>query len=111
MAALIPQEKEPEFVTAERYDQQRARLRELLVLDINELELSNRALNCLKNGKSKHTGEKLNIQTVGDLVSRTEREMLDIENFGRKTLEEVRKILEDRGLSFGMDVISILKKD
>lgn len=110
MAALIPQEKEPEFVTAERYDQQRARLREILVLDINELELSNRALNCLKNGQSKHTGEKLNIQTVGDLVSRTEREMLDIENFGRKTLEEVRKILEDRGLSFGMDVVGILRK-
>lgn len=111
MAALIPTEKEPEFFVAERYDRNRQRLQELLVMDINELELSNRALNCLKNGRSKHTGEKLNIQTVGDLVGRTEREMLDIENFGRKTLDEVRKILEDRGLSFGMDVAGIMKKE
>ncbi len=110
MAALIPTEKEPEFFVAERYDRNRQRLQELLVMDINELELSNRALNCLKNGRSKHTGEKLNIRTVGDLVGRTEREMLDIENFGRKTLDEVRKILEDRGLSFGMDVPGIMKK-
>ena len=110
MAALIPSEKEPEFFTAERYDRTRQHLQELLLMDINELELSNRALNCLKNGRSKNTGEKLNIQTVGDLVGRTEREMLDIENFGRKTLDEVRKILEDRGLSFGMDVAGILKK-
>lgn len=110
MAALIPQEKEPEFFAAEKYDRDRQRLQELLKMDINELELSNRALNCLKNGRSKQTGEKLNIQTVGDLVGRTEREMLDIENFGRKTLEEVREILEDRGLSFGMDVENILKK-
>ncbi|MBS4016047.1 MAG: DNA-directed RNA polymerase subunit alpha [Candidatus Latescibacteria bacterium] len=110
MLALIPQEKEPEFFTAEKYDRDRQRLQELLKMDINELELSNRALNCLKNGRSKQTGEKLNIQTVGDLVGRTEREMLDIENFGRKTLEEVREILEDRGLSFGMDVENILKK-
>ncbi len=110
MAALIPQEKEPEFFSAEKYDRDRQRLQELLKMDINELELSNRALNCLKNGRSKQTGEKLNIQTVGDLVGRTEREMLDIENFGRKTLEEVREILEDRSLSFGMDVEGILKK-
>lgn len=110
MAALIPQEKEPEFFTAEKYDRDRQRLQELLKMDINELELSNRALNCLKNGRSKENGEKLNIQTVGDLVGRTEREMLDIENFGRKTLEEVREILEGRGLSFGMDVKNILKK-
>jgi DNA-directed RNA polymerase subunit alpha len=111
MAALIPVEKEPEFFVAERYDRNRQRLQELLSMDINELELSNRALNCLKNGRSKQTGEKLNIVTVGDLVNRTEREMLDIENFGRKTLDEVRKILEDRGLSFGMDVAGIMKKD
>jgi len=111
MAGLIPVEKEPEFFVAERYDRNRQRLQELLKMDINELELSNRALNCLKNGRSKQTGEKLNIVTVGDLVNRTEREMLDIENFGRKTLDEVRKILEDRGLSFGMDVAGIMKKD
>ncbi|MEO0091282.1 MAG: DNA-directed RNA polymerase subunit alpha [candidate division WOR-3 bacterium] len=108
---LIPTEKEPEFITAERYDKERQRLIDLLKMDIEELELSNRALNCLRKGRSKKTGEKVNIITVADLVSRTEREMLDIENFGRKSLEEVRKILEAHGLSFGMDVSEIMKKE
>lgn len=117
MAALIPTEKEPEFYVAERYDRSRQRLQELLLMDISELELSNRALNCLKNGRTKEKiagiekGERLNLQTVGDLVRLTEREILNIENFGRKTLDEVRKVLESRGLSFGMDVDSILKKE
>ncbi len=108
---LIPTEKEPEFITAERYDKERQRLIDLLKMDIEELELSNRALNCLRKGRSKKTKEKVNIVTVADLVSRTEREMLDIENFGRKSLEEVRKILEAHGLSFGMDVAEIMKKE
>ncbi|MCX7784936.1 MAG: DNA-directed RNA polymerase subunit alpha [candidate division WOR-3 bacterium] len=108
---LIPTEKEPEFIMAERYDKEKQRLIDLLKMDIEELELSNRALNCLRKGRSKKTGEKVNIITVGDLVSRTEREMLDIENFGRKSLEEVRKILEAHGLSFGMDVTEIMKKE
>ncbi len=110
MVALIPKEKEPEFFTAEKYDRDRQRLQELLKMDISELELSNRALNCLRNGRLKTTGEKINIMTVADLVGRTEREMLEIENFGRKTLEEVREILEARGLSFGMDVERIMKR-
>ncbi|MBN2537963.1 DNA-directed RNA polymerase subunit alpha [candidate division WOR-3 bacterium] len=104
MDILVPSEKEPEFIEEEKLYRDRDRLMETLAMDIEELELSNRALNCLKKGRSKRTGERISIQTVGDLVQRTEKEMLDIENFGRKSLEELKKVLEDMGLSFGMDV-------
>jgi DNA-directed RNA polymerase subunit alpha len=111
MLALIPQEKEPEFQKAEKYDRPRAQLQELLKMKIDDLELSNRALNCLKEGVIKKTGEKVKIETVGDLVRRTEKEMLEIENFGRKTLDEVREVIERYGLHFGMDVDKILKTE
>jgi len=104
MEVLVPSEKEPEFIEEEKLYRDRDRLMETLAMDIEELELSNRALNCLKKGRSKRTGERISIQTVGDLVQRTEKEMLDIENFGRKSLEELKKVLEDMSLSFGMDV-------
>lgn len=107
MAVLVPQEKEPEFIEEERLYRDRDRLMEMMVMDIEELELSNRALNCLKKGRSKRSGEKISIQTVGDLVQRTEKEMLDIENFGRKSLEELKKVLEDMGLTFGMEVVGL----
>jgi DNA-directed RNA polymerase subunit alpha len=58
-------------------------------------------------GRSKTTGERISIQTIGDLVQRNEKDMLDIENFGRKSLEELKKVLEDVGLSLGMDVSSL----
>ncbi|MEO0072039.1 MAG: DNA-directed RNA polymerase subunit alpha [candidate division WOR-3 bacterium] len=109
MLALIPTEKEPEFQPVEKYDRERERLRELLMMKIDDLELSNRALNCLKDGVLKTSGEKIKIETVADLVRHTEKEMLEIENFGRKTLEEVREVLERHGLHFGMDVDKILK--
>jgi DNA-directed RNA polymerase subunit alpha len=111
MAVLVPQEKEPEFIEEEKLYRDRDRLMEMMVMDIEELELSNRALNCLKKGRSKRTGEKISIQTVGDLVQRTEREMLDIENFGRKSLEELKKVLEDMNLTFGMDVVGLEPKE
>jgi DNA-directed RNA polymerase subunit alpha len=105
--ALIPQEREPEFIEEEKLYRDRDRIVETLGMDIEELELSNRALNCLKSGRSKRTGERISIQTVGDLVQRTEKDMLDIENFGRKSLEELKKVLEDMGLTFGMDVTGL----
>lgn len=108
MSALIPAEKEPEFVAEERFDKDRERLRELLARDIDELEISNRASNCLKKGRSKRTHERISINTIGDLVQRTEKEMLDIENFGRKSLEELKKVLEGLGLTFGMDVTGLI---
>ncbi len=68
-------------------------LESILSKRIDELDLSVRSANCLKNA---------NILTLGDLVRRTEREMLQTKNFGRKSLEEVRDILDSYGLSLGM---------
>lgn len=104
MAVLIPSDKEPEFIEEEKLYRDRDKLVELLKMDIEELELSNRALNCLKKGRSKRTGERITITNIADLVQRSEKDMLDIENFGRKSLEELKKVLEDVGLSLGMDI-------
>ncbi len=69
------------------------RLQEMLAKPIEELDLSVRSANCLKNA---------NIRTLGDLVQRTEREMLSTKNFGRKSLDEIKDVLASLGLSFGM---------
>ena len=60
---------------------------------VEELELSVRSYNCLKNA---------NIQTIGELVQKTEAEMLKTKNFGRKSLKEIKEILAEMGLSRGM---------
>lgn len=70
-------------------------LSENLLKSIDELELSVRAYNCLKNA---------NIKTIGDLVQKTEHEMLKTKNFGRKSLNEIKEILTGMGLSFGMRI-------
>ena len=62
---------------------------------IEELELSVRSANCLKNA---------NIRYIGELVQKTESEMLKTKNFGRKSLNELKKILAEMGLSFGMKI-------
>lgn len=66
-----------------------------LLKSIDELELSVRAYNCLKNA---------NIQTIADLVQKTEQEMLKTKNFGRKSLNEIKEILRSMGLDFGMKI-------
>jgi DNA-directed RNA polymerase subunit alpha len=65
------------------------------VLDrsVDELELSVRSYNCLKNA---------NIRSIRDLVQRSEREMLATRNFGKKSLNEIKDILHGMGLDFGM---------
>ncbi|MEW6740693.1 MAG: DNA-directed RNA polymerase subunit alpha [Nitrospirota bacterium] len=70
-------------------------LNENLLKSIDELELSVRAYNCLKNA---------NIKTIGDLVQKTEHEMLRTKNFGRKSLNEIKEILVGMGLNFGMRI-------
>ncbi|MDA8020811.1 MAG: DNA-directed RNA polymerase subunit alpha [Thermoanaerobaculia bacterium] len=67
----------------------------LLAKSIDELDLSVRSANCLKNA---------NIHTLRDLVRRSEKEMLETKNFGRKSLEELQDVLGGLGLEFGMDV-------
>ncbi|MGQ9678573.1 MAG: DNA-directed RNA polymerase subunit alpha [bacterium] len=107
MSALVPEEQEPEFIEEEQVHRDRDHLAELLAMNIDELELSNRALNCLKRGRSKRTGERISIRTIGSLVQHTEKELLNIENFGRKSLEELKDVLEDMGLTLGMDISGI----
>lgn len=66
-----------------------------LFRSVNELELSVRAANCLKNA---------NIKTIADLVQKTEAEMLKTKNFGKKSLNEIKEILADMGLSLGVKI-------
>jgi len=69
------------------------KLRKLLNMSVNEIELSVRAANCLNNA---------NITTVGELAMKTEQEMLKYRNFGKKSLNEIKSKLEQLGLSLGM---------
>ena len=83
-------------------DEEMLRIRKLLNTTVEELELSVRSHNCLKAA---------NIKMIGDLVRREESEMLKFRNFGRKSLNEIYGILEEKGLSFGMDVDKYLNDD
>ncbi|HDI51769.1 DNA-directed RNA polymerase subunit alpha [candidate division KSB1 bacterium] len=83
-------------------DEEALRIKKLLKMNVDELELSVRASNCLKAA---------NIQTIADLVRRDEQQMLKFRNFGRKSLSELNKILQGLGLHFGMDVDKYLKND
>ena len=64
---------------------------------MEELELSVRSANCLQNA---------NIHLIGELVQKTEADMLKTKNFGRKSLKEIKEILADMGLSLGMKIDS-----
>ena len=64
-----------------------------LARSVNELELSVRAANCLKNA---------NIKTIEDLVRRSEMEMLKTKNFGKKSLNEIKEVLAEMGLGLGI---------
>ncbi len=76
-------------------DRVAGQMNEVLTRSVEELELSVRSYNCLKNA---------NIQTIGDLVQKTEAEMLRTKNFGRKSLNEIKEILSNLGLGFGMKI-------
>ena len=67
---------------------------DLLDRSVDELELSVRSYNCLKNA---------DIRTIRDLIRRTERDMLNTKNFGKKSLNEIKDLLHGMGLDFGMD--------
>ncbi|HEU4365989.1 MAG TPA: DNA-directed RNA polymerase subunit alpha [Candidatus Krumholzibacteria bacterium] len=87
------EEQEPEV------DEERERLRELMGRSVEELELSVRSGNCLR---------RANIRTLGELVRRTEPEMLKYRNFGKQSLKEISEILAGMGLHLGMDVDALL---
>jgi DNA-directed RNA polymerase subunit alpha len=80
-----------EAVTKE--DDEKARMKKLLNMSVNEIELSVRAANCLNNA---------NITTVGQLAMKSEQEMLKYRNFGKKSLNEIKDKLAALGLALGM---------
>jgi len=82
-------EEEPEE------DEEVVKVRNILKMRVDELELSVRSSNCLRAA---------NIQTIQDLVTKSESEMLKYRNFGRKSLNEISAILEEMDMSFGMDI-------
>lgn len=92
MTIFINFEEMPE-AAEEPSERVQSQMNEILNRSVEELELSVRSYNCLKNA---------NIQTIGDLVQKTEAEMLRTKNFGRKSLNEIKEILSGLGLQFGM---------
>jgi len=92
LTLFINFEEEPEK-EEERAGEEVHPLNENLYRGVHELELSVRAANCLRNA---------NIRYIGELVQKTEQEMLKTKNFGRKSLNEIKEILAEMGLSLGM---------
>lgn len=101
LTMFINFEEEPEGVE-ERALEEPQILNENLYRSVNELELSVRAANCLRNAQ---------IRYIGELVQKTEQEMLRTKNFGRKSLNEIREILSEMGLSLGMKLDSFVPPD
>ena len=98
LTIFINFEEPPEELPSEDDEEQKKKkleeLRERLTKSVDELELSVRSANCLKNA---------NIQYIGELVQKTEQEILQTKNFGRKSLNEIKEVLEGMGLYLGMD--------
>jgi DNA-directed RNA polymerase subunit alpha len=96
-------EEIPEELPSEDDEERQKRkleiLREQLTKGVDELELSVRSANCLKNA---------NIQNIRELVQKTEQEILQTKNFGRKSLNEIKEVLEGMGLRLGMHIDNLL---
>jgi DNA-directed RNA polymerase subunit alpha len=94
----INEKKEEEL---RKKESEKEDLRQKLSMSISELDLSVRSANCLSSEK---------IETIGELVSRSEAELLKVRNFGKTSLREVKKKLADMGLQLGMDLEAIFGK-
>ncbi|HSI05311.1 MAG TPA: DNA-directed RNA polymerase subunit alpha C-terminal domain-containing protein, partial [Myxococcota bacterium] len=92
LTVFINFEEEEEFEIKEETPSQE-KFNENLLRSVDELDLSVRAENCLQSA---------NIKYIGDLVQKTEAEMLKTKNFGRKSLKEIKELLAEMGLSLGM---------
>ncbi len=93
LSIFITFEEEEEEVSYPEDEEEKEAFNENLLRSVDELELSVRSANCLKHA---------NIKLIGDLVQRTEAEILATKNFGRKSLNEIKEILTEMGLSLGM---------
>jgi DNA-directed RNA polymerase subunit alpha len=91
-AAPVEEEKNEEFEMTKK----------VLLMPVDELDLSVRSQNCLRSA---------NIKTIADLVSKNESEMLHYRNFGRKSLAELGELIESYGLTFGMDVTKYINEE
>jgi DNA-directed RNA polymerase subunit alpha len=87
------EEEEEEEISHSEEEEEKEAFNENLLRSVDELELSVRSANCLKYA---------NIKLIGDLVQKTEAEILDTKNFGRKSLNEIKEILAEMGLNLGM---------
>jgi len=109
-AALILREYLNIFITQEgeieikedKIDEEKEKMKTTLAKSVEELELSVRSSNCLKNA---------NIKTIADLVTKSEVDMLKYRNFGRKSLNEIKEVLTEMGLSLGMKIPKELLKE
>ncbi len=90
---------EPFTQEEEEVDAEKQRVANLLRTSIEDLNLSVRAYNCLKSA---------NINTIGELVTRDEQDLLKFRNFGKKSLAELQGVIEEKKLQFGMDVSKYL---
>ena len=98
--AIFVNFNESEYSSDEGLDEGDERIRQLLNTSVEELELSVRSSNCLKNA---------NIKTIGELCKKTEDDITKTRNFGKKSLEEIKAKLEEHGLTLGMTDFSHLK--
>jgi len=95
LTIFINFDEETEPLIDEEFLEDNDKINENLYRTVEELELSVRSANCLKNA---------GIKLIGELVTKTEAEMLKTQNFGRKSLNEIKDILTDMGLTFGMKI-------
>ncbi|MGI6433382.1 MAG: DNA-directed RNA polymerase subunit alpha [Sphaerochaetaceae bacterium] len=87
--------------SGDEVDEEEERIKKLLNTSVEELELTVRSSNCLKNA---------NIKTIGDLTKKTEEEIAKTRNFGKKSLSEIKEKLKEWNLSLGMTDYSVLKE-
>ena len=95
MTSLINFEEEEELPIVEEEQDELPPFHEYLDMRVSELDLPVRAANCLRSA---------NITYIGELVQRNEKDMVDIKNFGRKSLTDINEVLSHRGLSLGMQI-------
>ena len=86
--------------SSDEVDEEEERIKKLLNTSVEELELTVRSSNCLKNA---------NIKTIGDLTRKSEEEIAKTRNFGKKSLSEIKEKLKEWNLSLGMTDYSVLK--
>ena len=87
--------EDEESSETESYDEEALHMRQLLKTKLHDMDLSVRALNCLKAAE---------VDTLGDLVTFSKSDLMKFRNFGKKSLTELEELVDNKNLSFGMDI-------